>query len=118
VLPYVRGSTVVRGSARVGLFWEVAGLDSAEATTTVVTVLPVGTGWLRRAAQSLHITGRRASVRLEWQELPQLRGAVAGRPLALDLSGLSPGRYRIEIAVHGASGRRAVATREIEVAGR
>ena len=118
VLPYVRGSTVVRGSARVGLFWEVAGLDSAEATTTVVTVLPVGTGWLRRAAQSLHIAGRRASVRLEWQELPQLRGAVAGRPLAVDLSGLSPGRYRIEIAVHGASGRRAVATREIEVAGR
>src|SRR6266516_1841495 len=61
VLPYVRGSTVVRGSARVGLFWEVAGLDSAEATTTVVTVLPVGTGWLRRAAQSLHISGRRAT---------------------------------------------------------
>ena len=118
VLPYVRGSTVVRGSARVGLFWEIAGLDSAEATTTVVTVLPVGTGWLRRAAQSLHIAGRRASVRLEWQELPQLRGAVAGRPLAVDLSGLSPGRYRMEIAVHGASGRQAVATREIEVAGR
>jgi len=118
VLPYVRGSTVVRGSARVGLFWEIAGLDSAEATTTIVTVQPVGTGWLRRAAQSLHIAGRRAAVRLEWQELPQRRGAVAGRPLALDLSGLSPGRYRIEIAVHGASGRRAVATREIEVAGR
>jgi len=118
VLPYVRGSTVVRGSARVGLFWEIAGLDSAEATTTVVTVLPVGSGWLRRAAESLHIAGHRASVRLEWQELPQLRGAVASRPLAVDLSGLSPGRYRIEIAVHGASGRRAVAMRDIEVAGR
>ena len=114
-LPYVRGSTVMHPRARVGLFWEVSGLDSAEAVSTVVTVLPVGTGWLRNAVESLRLAGRRASVRLEWREIPEQRGSVAGRALAVDLSGLSPGPYRIEIVVQGPGGERASATREITV---
>ena len=114
-LPYVRGSTVVDSRSRLGLFWETAGLDSGEAVTTVVSVLPVGTGWLRKAAESLRLAGRRASVRLEWREIPEHHGSVAGRALALDLRGLSPGQYRIEIVVQGPGGRRGRAQREITV---
>src|SRR5207245_9146746 len=112
-LPYVRGSTVMHPRARVGLFWEVSGLESGEGVSTVVTVLPVGTGWLRNAVESLRLAGRRASVRLEWREIPEQRGSVAGRALAVDLSGLSPGPYRIAIVVPGTGGKGANAACEI-----
>jgi len=114
-LPYVRGSTVVDSRSRLGLFWEIAGLDSGEAVTTVISVLPVGTGWLRKAAESLRLAGRRASVRLEWREIPEQHGPVAGRALAVDLSGLAPGQYRIEIVVQGPGRRRGSTTRVITV---
>src|SRR5207244_9154545 len=89
-LPYVRGSTVVDSRSRLGLFWEIAGLDSGEVVTTEVTVLPVRTGWLRKAVQSLRLAGRRASVRLEWREGPERAGALAGRGLGLGLPGPRP----------------------------
>jgi hypothetical protein len=114
-LPYIRGSTVAQSRARLGLFWETAGLDSGDAVTTVVTVLPVGTGWLRKAVESLRLADRRAAVRLEWREIPEHHGSIAGRALAVDLSGLSPGQYRIEIVVQGPGGRRGSAQREITV---
>ncbi len=114
-LPYVRGSTVVDSRSRLGLFWEIAGLDSGEVVTTEVTVQPVPTGWLRKAAESLRLAGRRASVRLEWREVPERHGSVAGRALALDLSGLSPGPYRIELVVRGPRGQRASVARDITV---
>jgi len=114
-LPYVRGSTVVDSRSRLGLFWEIAGLDSGEVVTTEVTVQPVRTGWLRKAAESLRLAGRRASVRLEWREVPERHGSMAGRALALDLSGLSPGPYRIELVVRGPRGQRASVARDITV---
>ena len=118
VLPYVRGSAVARADSRLGMFWELRGLQPAEPVTTAVTVTPTSAGWLRRATASLGLARRRAPVRLEWQEVPQLRGALAGRALALELAGLSPGRYRIEVVVRATGDRRASATREILVEGR
>jgi len=118
VLPYVRGSAVARADSRLGMFWELRGLQPAEPVTTAVTVTPTSAGWLRRATASLGLVRRRAPVRLEWQEVPQLRGALAGRALALELAGLSPGRYRIEVVVRATGDRRASATREILVEGR
>src|SRR5207237_8602856 len=80
-LPCGGGSTVVDSRSRLGLFWEIAGLDSGEVVTTEVTVLPVRAGWLRKAAESLRLAGRRASVRLEWREVPERHGYLAGRAL-------------------------------------
>ena len=115
VLTSVRGSATARAGARLGLFWESYGLNpSGEPVTTSVTVAPASTAWLRQAIQSLGLARGRAAVRLQWAETPRARGLVAGRALAIDLSGLAPGRYRIE--VHIATERSAaVATRELEV---
>jgi len=114
VLPFVRGSTTVDSDARLGLFWEVYGLDPAgETVTTAVRVVPTRTGWLRRATQSLGLARRSAPVQVEWTETLRPRGGIAARPLALELSGLTPGRYRIEVAVAGRQA--AVVAREITV---
>jgi hypothetical protein len=117
VLASVRGSATARSGARLGLFWEMYGLDpSGEPVTTSVTVAPARAAWLRRAAQSLGLARGRATVRLQWAEVPQPRGFVAGRGLAIDVSGLARGRYLIAVQV--ATGRsEAVATRELEVVG-
>ncbi|HEU5260271.1 MAG TPA: hypothetical protein VFU41_02480 [Gemmatimonadales bacterium] len=127
VLAYVRGSVTARPDTRLGLFWEVYGLNPAgETVITAVDVVPARAGWLRRATQSLGLAKRRAAVRLEWSEVLRPRGLVAGgaggaggagRALALELSGLSPGRYRV--AVRAATERSAaVAARDIEIGGR
>jgi hypothetical protein len=97
------------------VFWEVYGIDPASGAVSVsLTIAPHGTGWLRRAVESVGLATRRSGVRLEWQEVPQA-AALAPRALALDLSGLSPGRYVIEVAVASASGDALTAQREIRI---
>lgn len=118
VLALVRGAAAARSDGRLGLFWEVYGLNpEGEVATTSVTVAPVRAGWLRRATQSLGLARRRAPVRLEWTEVPRARGPVAGRSLAIGLSGLSPGRYQVEVRV-ATERSEAVATRELRVVAR
>src|SRR3989442_3391114 len=76
VLPYVRGSAVARADSRLGMFWEVRGLQPAEPVTTAVTVTPTSAGWLLRATASLGLALRRAPVRLQWPVVAQVRGAI------------------------------------------
>src|SRR2546428_600353 len=54
----------------------------------------------------------RRDVRLEWQEMPE-RASIAPRTLAIDLSGLAPGRYVLEVAVTPAGAETVTAHREI-----
>jgi len=79
-----------------------------------LTMARQGTGWLRRAAESLGLAGPRRDVRLEWQEVPQA-GPIAPRTLAIDLSGLAPGRYLLEVAVTPAGAETVTARREIRL---
>ncbi len=118
VLPHLHGTDSARRDRRLGLFWEMYGLDPAgEVVTTSIAVVPARRGWLGRAAESLGFTGPRTPVRLAWQEVPESHDAVAGRALALDVSGLSPGRYRIELAIESAGQKPVTATREIRLIG-
>jgi len=119
VVPHARGSTRIPVGRKIGVFWEVYGLSpSGEEVATSVMVTRGGTGWLRRAVESIGLASRRREVGLEWDEVltPEVENLrVASRALALDLSGLSPGRYRIEVTVTG-RGRAALTTaRNIEV---
>ena len=109
----------MRGDRPLGLFWEVHDLSSAgEEVTTSLTVTRRGSGWLRRAAQMIGLAAPRRDVSLEWAEVLVPRpdqAAVAGRALALDLSSLSPGPYRIEITVMARGRAAATVQRDIEV---
>jgi hypothetical protein len=119
VVRHTRGSTRIPAGRKVGVFWEVYGLAPAgEEVTTSVMVTRAGSGWLRRAVESVGLASRRREVGLEWDQvlIPQERDPrVASRALALDLSGVSPGRYRIEVTVTGPGRASLTATRDIEV---
>lgn len=116
ILPHVHGSMSLRPETRIGLYWETYGLAPGETVSIAVTVTPARAGWLRRASWALGLARTRTFKRIEWQERVRAedgRAARAARALALDLAGLAPGRYRIEVAVAGRS--RAVATREVTI---
>ncbi len=116
VIPWVRGSLTVSPGRRLGLFWELYGLDPrGEVLTVDLAVTRTGGSWLRRATESLGLASRRAPVRLQWREVPEWPGPAAGRALTLDLTGVAPGHYRIELTVHAISQDPIRATREIQV---
>ncbi len=119
VLPYALGSTRVRADRKLGLFWELYGVTSpTEPVSASLAVTPQGVGWLRRSAASLGLVSRSTSVSLDWEEMPATHasdGAIASRALAVDLSALSPGRYRIELTVAAPGREPATAHREIEL---
>jgi len=112
VLPRAYGSTRVPAGRKLGVFWEVYGVDPAGGAVAVsLDVARQGTGFLRRV---LGLGRRRHDVRLEWQDVPQ-DSSVAPRALAIDLAGLAPGRYQIEVNVTPPGGRTLATRREIRI---
>jgi hypothetical protein len=115
VVPHAHGSARVPADRTVGVFWELYGVDPASGAVAVsLTLARQGTGWLRRAVESLGLAGPRRDVRLEWQEVPAA-ASIAPRTLAIDLSGLSEGRYLLEVAVTPAGAETVTARREIRI---
>jgi len=115
---HVHGSTRIPVGGRIGVYWEVYGLNpGGEGVTASVMVTRGGTGWLRRTAESLGLASRRREEGIEWDEVftPDAESHLANRALALDLSGVSAGRYRIEVTVTERDRASLKATREIQV---
>ena len=89
---------VVAGT-RIGVYWEVYGLASGEEVPTAVTVAPARRSLLTRVAAALGLAGKSGSVRLEWRETVHPPQGTVSRALVLDLAGLVPGRYRVDVTV-------------------
>ncbi|HEX4601617.1 MAG TPA: hypothetical protein VH116_09535 [Gemmatimonadales bacterium] len=114
--PLAYGSDRVPQAKRLGLFWEVYGLDpGGEAITATLALTAERRGWVRRVAESVGLVARRRAVQLRWVEVPSALAGVASRALALDLGGVTPGRYRIELTVAPGDQDPLTATRQIEV---
>lgn len=102
--------------ARVGLYWEVYGLDpTGEPLAASVSVTPERVGWLRRAIGTLGLAGPPRRVRIDWSEMGVPDDGIAGRALVVDLSTLPPGRYRLEVRVQAAGADAAAATRPLRI---
>jgi hypothetical protein len=95
---YALPTTDLRARRRIVVFWETYGLTpGGEPVTVVLTVL----------------RGRKRVLRLEWEELMAPDDPAAGRSLAVDLSALKRGSYRLELSMIVAEQDPAVAAREI-----
>jgi hypothetical protein len=111
-----RGTLRVNRRTPVGVFWEMYGVNqSGESLAYSLTVTREGTPWYRRAAEKLKVVDRRSPVRMEWDEPSARPGATHSRALAVDLSTLPEGRYRIELTLEASGQTAATATRVIEV---
>jgi hypothetical protein len=111
-----RGTMRVERTKPVGVFWEMYGVSSSgESLAYTLTVTRDGISWYRRAAEKLKVVDRPAPVRMEWNEPSARPGATRSRALALDLSTLPEGRYRVELALEAGGQAAAAATRVITV---
>ena len=109
-------TNVLPMSRNLGVFWETYGLDAnGKPARFTLSIEPVGTSWIRRAAEQMHITDPTRAVRIEWQEAPSVVNGIASRGIKVDLSKLRGGRYRLHLTVTPSTGWPATAQREIEV---
>jgi len=111
-----RGSTRFRAGDRLGLYWEVYGLEGkTDSVSFSVALARRPPGGIRRAAESIGIARGARPVRLRWdEEAPGV--AIAPRSLGISLPRLPPGDYVLEVAVRTRAGATAFTQREIEVA--
>ena len=106
--PRAHGSGIVPSDRPLGLYWELYGLaPGGEVVTTSVSVIPLKRSFLG--------FGRGKGVRLEWQDVPERVDGIGVRALTVDLSGLSPGRYRVVLSVKPQDEPAVAASREIVV---
>jgi hypothetical protein len=108
-------SAIIPASRAVGVFWEAYGLESGASVHYTLTVEEVGIGWVRRAAEHLKLADPTSELRIQWDEVPELHGGVAGRGVRVDLSRLHGGRYSVRLTVSVAGEPDAVAGRQVEV---
>jgi hypothetical protein len=115
-VPRARGSLRVDRATPVGVYWEMYGVSpTGETLAYTLTVTREGTSWYRRAAERLRVVERRAPVRMQWDEPSARPGATRTRALAVDLSTLPEGRYRIELTLEAGGAEAATASRLVEV---
>jgi hypothetical protein len=84
---------------KLGLFWEMYGLEANERVTATVGLVPADAGVLRRFFERARLAAPRTPVHLQWSDAPEVRGSVGGRVLVLDLSEIPAGRYTVELSV-------------------
>jgi hypothetical protein len=90
-------------------------MPDGEPVRYTLTVEQVGVSWLRRAAEALRFADPSSSLRIQWTEVPQRRGDIAGRGVRVDLSRLRTGHYRVELSAATDGGGSATTHREVEV---
>ncbi|MFL5562250.1 MAG: hypothetical protein ACJ79K_12305 [Gemmatimonadaceae bacterium] len=101
--------------ARLGIFWEMYGLDQGERVTASVGLIPDEAGFFRRAAERAHLVEPKEPVHLRWEDTPEVQGSVGGRILRIALDGVAEGNYTVELtlSVAGQPTRRAAARVQI-----
>ena len=114
VAPLMLGSSRVPLSAELGLYWETYGLADGQIVDVSMQALPRERGLFRRLGESLRLVTPRESLRFVWREGAEAAtSGIVGRTLELDLSGLAPGEYTLELGVRADSGETVVTQRDI-----
>jgi hypothetical protein len=109
----IRGDEIDR-NALLGLFWETYGVHAeGESFAVAITVERIQEGFMRRAAERLHLATPFSPMKLQWMEVPDRQNRIASRSITLDLSRLEPGRYEISLQVGPPDGVPMVSKREI-----
>ncbi len=108
-------SANVQRDGKLGLFWELYGLRrSSDEMMVRVQIIREGRSWLRRAGERIGLVGRDRTTGFGWRE-DERGGSVAPRSIVVDLKGLDPGEYRIEISLTQGNDVPLVAARRLEI---
>jgi hypothetical protein len=75
-------------------------------------------GLLRSAFQRVGLADQDSPLKLHWSDARPVVGGTSTYAVSLDLSNLSPGRYRVSLAVASGGGAPSVTYREFELTNR
>ena len=116
-VPVALHSSRVSSHRPLGLFWETYGVHSRRDELDIAVVVePIGQRWIGRAFTKLGLRDRPTTVTVQWRERPEATPAgITARGLAVDLSQLKPGRYRVRLSVKAGGDQPVVVERDIEV---
>ena len=129
ILAAMLATTTLSASGPVGVFWECYGLAAGDSLRVSLNLIPAtAPGLLRRLATAVKLADPVSSVTVQWAE-PALASkgdsgsgngvAIRPRSVLLDLSGLRPGEYWIEVVArvvaHVGEQRSATARRKVVV---
>jgi hypothetical protein len=115
-LATARTSATVSRAERLGLYWEVYGVNAIDDDVFLqVDVVRDGQSWLRRAGERIGVVGKDGGIRMTWREASRDPGSVIGRSVVIDMANLDPGRYRVELRLWLAGESPTTASRIIEV---
>jgi hypothetical protein len=113
LLQAFRGDAIDRNTL-LGLFWETYGVRAAgESFAVAITIERIQEGWMRHAAERLHLATPFSPMKLQWMEVPDRLNGISSRSVTLDLSKLDPGRYEITLQVGPPDGLPLISKREI-----
>ncbi len=102
--------------AKLGLFWELYDVSVADADLSLrVQVIREGRSWMRRAGERVGLVGRQGARGFGWREGDRGDGGVAPRAVVVDLAGLDPGEYRIEVGLARGSATPVVVSRRLTI---
>ena len=114
-LPLARTTSKVRAGSKLGLFWELYGAPSSDDDMALdVRIAREGESWLRRAGERIGLVSAPPRVGFGWRESRRSDGITA-RAVVVDLGGLDPGTYRIELTLTPHGETPLVASRRIEI---
>jgi hypothetical protein len=106
----------IRRDQLLGLFWETYGVSpKGEHFDVAISVERIKEGWVRRAAERLHMATPFSPMKLQWTEMPDRGNGVASRSVTLNLSQLEPGRYEITLTVTPPDELPVIAKRQVSV---
>jgi hypothetical protein len=111
----IPGARVRRGEP-VGVYWESYGPDSASDSAEVsITVERVDHGFFRGIRQRVGLADEDTPLRMHWTDSRRAIGGTSTYAVSLDLSNLSPGRYRVSLALGRGTDAPATSVRELEL---
>ena len=124
LLPLMHSSLRLPRGDRIGLFWEVYGVNAGEPFDVEVRVESESQSLLRRLGAIAGIVDPPSAVAIRWREPgparagpPFLEGGVGVQPhsFVLDARSLPSGRYLLTVRVSRQGGRLATSVREFQV---
>lgn len=132
-LTYALTANELRGTRRLGLYWEVYGavhdssgkpdvaaasdsqaVNNDDSSSVLVTVVRTDGGLMRWLGNALHITQRDSPLAVRWHDA-YTGGDIAAHSVVLDLGHLADGTYRVAVTVGSDDTHRTVVSREIKL---
>lgn len=116
VIPLALGSLRLERTDRLGIYWEVSGITPDDSLAVTLALEREGKSWLRKAVEWIGLANDRSPhTQLRWRETVPRGPPLLTRRMAVEVSDLEPGRYRLTVRVRDRDGGEVGASRVLTV---